>query len=135
MRRQAEVEREREKAELAPYKAQITPHFLFNTLNTLYGLQHIGSQYAVEAMERLIRMNRYMFANAGRTFITVGEEPEYIEQYISLQRLRLGETVELTCDCDIALPVGKKYAAALFKTLDEAPRGSEKPSSRHKKAA
>lgn len=90
-----EVEYERNRAELALYKAQINPHFLFNTLNTIYGLLITQSDKTVTALERFICMTKYMYNNASREFISLTEEVEYIEQYIDLQRLRLNEFADI----------------------------------------
>ena len=86
-----EVEYERSKAELALYKAQINPHFLFNTLNTLYGLLITHSDKTEATLERFINLTRYAYNNAGRDFIPLADEVEYIGQYIALQSLRLNE--------------------------------------------
>lgn len=84
-----EVEYERNKAELALYKAQINPHFLFNTLNTLYGLLITHSDKTEPTFERFINLIKYMYNNANREFVTLAEEVDYIDQYIALQKLRL----------------------------------------------
>ncbi len=84
-----EVEYERNKAELALYKAQINPHFLFNTLNTLYGLLITHSDKTEVTMERFINLVKYTYNNAGNDYIPLSEEVEYISQYIDLQKLRL----------------------------------------------
>lgn len=84
-----EVEYERNKAELALYKAQINPHFLFNTLNTLYGLLITHSDKTEATLERFINLTKYMYNNANHEFIPLAEEVEYIGQYIDLQKLRL----------------------------------------------
>lgn len=56
-----EVEYERNKAELALYKAQINPHFLFNTLNTIYGLLITHSDKTEVTLERFIDLTKYMY--------------------------------------------------------------------------
>ncbi len=84
-----EVEYERNRAELALYKAQINPHFLFNTLNTLYGLLITRSDKTEATLERFINLTKYMYNNANHEFIPLAEEVEYIGQYIDLQKLRL----------------------------------------------
>lgn len=96
-----EVEYERNKAELALYKAQINPHFLFNTLNTLYGLLITRSDKTEATLERFINLTKYMYNNASRDFITLGEEVEYIDQYIALQTLRLNEFAEVRFDREV----------------------------------
>lgn len=89
------MEYERNKAELALYKAQINPHFLFNTLNTLYGLTLAHSDKTQITLERFICLTKYMYNNANREFIALDEEVEYIDQYIALQSLRLNEYADV----------------------------------------
>ena len=91
----AEMEYERNKAELALYKAQINPHFLFNTLNTLYGLLITQSDKTEITLERFINLTKYMYNNANREFIALAEEVDYIGQYIALQQLRLNELADI----------------------------------------
>ena len=89
------VEYERNKAELALYKAQINPHFLFNTLNTLYGLLITQSDKTEATLERFINLTKYMYHNANRDFIPLAEEVDYISQYIALQSLRLNDYADI----------------------------------------
>ena len=91
----AEMEYERNKAELSLYKAQINPHFLFNTLNTLYGLLITQSDKMEITLERFINLTKYMYNNANREFIALAEEVDYIGQYIALQHLRLNELADI----------------------------------------
>ena len=91
----AEMEYERNKAELALYKAQINPHFLFNTLNTLYGLLITQSDKMEITLERFINLTKYMYNNTNREFIALAEEVDYIGQYIALQQLRLNELADI----------------------------------------
>ena len=91
-----EVEYERNKAELALYKAQINPHFLFNTLNTIYGLLITRSDKTEATLERFINLTKYMYNNANRDVIPLVEEMDYIEQYIELQKLRLNSFADVS---------------------------------------
>lgn len=91
-----EVEYERNRAELALYKAQINPHFLFNTLNTLYGLLITQSDKTEATLERFINITKYIYNNANREFIPLVEEVDYIDQYIDLQKLRLNEFADVS---------------------------------------
>lgn len=97
-----EVEYERNKAELALYKAQINPHFLFNTLNTLYGLLITHSDKTEATLERFINLTKYMYNNANHELIALAEEVDYISQYIDLQRLRLNEYAEVSFQHQVA---------------------------------
>ena len=96
------VEYERNRAELALYKAQINPHFLFNTLNTLYGLLITHSDKTEVTLERFINLTKYMYNNANREFIPLVEEVEYIGLYIDLQKLRLNEYAEVGFTHEVA---------------------------------
>lgn len=95
------VEHERNKAELALYKAQINPHFLFNTLNTIYGLLITHSDKTEVTLERFINLTKYLYNNAGHDFIPLEEEADYIGQYIALQELRLNEFAQVSYVRDI----------------------------------
>jgi hypothetical protein len=82
---------ERNEAKLQLYKSQINPHFLFNTLNTIYGLLITRSDKTIETFERFINLTKYTYTIANREFVAVTDEVDYIEQYIQLQSLRLNE--------------------------------------------
>ncbi|MDE7125429.1 MAG: histidine kinase, partial [Muribaculaceae bacterium] len=58
--RRREVEAQRDKAEIELYKAQIKPHFMFNTLNSLYGLFLTKNENALTSLEKFISMMRYI---------------------------------------------------------------------------
>lgn len=98
------IEAEKNKAELAMYKTQINPHFLFNTLNTLYGLLIMHSDMAEASFEKFINLMKYTYRNANRDLIPVSEETEYIGQYVELQSLRINESTHVSFDHDITDP-------------------------------
>lgn len=83
------IEFEKKRAELALYKAQINPHFLFNTLNTLYGLIITKSEKAEEAFVLFTSLMKYSYSNGTADEIELKSELDYITQYIELQRLRI----------------------------------------------
>ena len=96
--RRREVEVERDKAEIALYKAQIKPHFMFNTLNSLYGLFLTHNENALASLERFITMMRYVHLSSQRDLIPLSDEIDYIRQYIGLQSLRLNEMTTVSLD-------------------------------------
>lgn len=100
--RRRAVESQRDKAELAFYKAQIKPHFMFNTLNSLYGLFLTGHSSALPSLEKFISMMRYVYSTSKCDFISLEEEVDYIRQYVDLQTLRLNgmTTVSFQSDMD-----------------------------------
>jgi len=76
-------------AELDLLKSQINPHFFFNTLNNLYGLTIKNSKKAPEVILKLSDMMRYTIYKGKQGFVTLEEELNYIESFISLQKVRL----------------------------------------------
>lgn len=99
--RRRAVEAERDKAEIELYKAQIKPHFMFNTLNSLYGLFLTHNEKALESLEKYISMLRYIHTTSMRDFVAISDEVDYIRQYVELQSLRLNEMTSVKMDIDI----------------------------------
>lgn len=87
----SQIEFEKKKAELALYKAQINPHFLFNTLNTLYAMAITHSSKTEESFMQFINLMKYMYSNNNKDKIPVQTEVEYITQYIELQKNRISQ--------------------------------------------
>lgn len=83
------VEHQRDKAELALYKAQINPHFLFNTLNSIYSLIIGTSQKAEDAFVKFTNLLKYTYVSAEKDCVTINDEIDYITDYIDLQLIRL----------------------------------------------
>lgn len=90
-----QAEKERLKAELSYFKAQINPHFLFNTLNTIYSLAIQKAENTPEAVVKLSGMMRYVISDASNDFVSLEKEINYISDYIELQRIRFGDTVKI----------------------------------------
>ncbi len=90
-----EVERARTEAELSYLKAQINPHFLFNTLNSIYSLAIVRSEKTPAAVQKLSDMMRYVTTEAHNESVPLAKELAYITNYVDLQRIRLGDTVNI----------------------------------------
>lgn len=99
--RRRAVEAERDKAEIELYKAQIKPHFMFNTLNSLYGLFLTNNENALASLETFISMMRYIHTSSMRDFVPLSDEVDYIHRYVGLQKLRLNEMTTVTLDIDV----------------------------------
>jgi hypothetical protein len=97
-KRNKEVEAERVNTELHLLKAQINPHFLFNTLNSLYILALKKSDKAPEAILKLSDIMRYVLTESSESLVPLDSEIKYLNQYIDLQQLRLTEKVEVQMD-------------------------------------
>ena len=106
MLKRQSLEYEKNRAELALYKAQINPHFLFNTLNTLYGLLITDQEKAEQAFMQFTQLMKYQYENAQSDHIPISTEVEYITQYIELERTRMNEktTVAFTHSDDGSRP-------------------------------
>src|SRR5690606_35795832 len=83
--RKKEVENEKLTAELNFLKAQINPHFLFNTLNNLYYLVFTKSENATEVIDKLSKMMRYMIYDSNHPKVLLSKEIEYMKNYIDLR--------------------------------------------------
>ncbi|GAB3523088.1 hypothetical protein GCM10027442_49190 [Emticicia fontis] len=90
-----EIENEKLTAELRFLKAQINPHFLFNTLNNLYSLAFTHSPNTTEVIAKLSKMMRYMLYDSNHPKVPLEKEIEYIENYISLEKLRLNHSIPI----------------------------------------
>lgn len=95
------AEAQRDKAEIELYKAQIKPHFMFNTLNSLYGLFLTENKNALPSLEKFISMMRYIHTSSNRDLVPLSEEAEYIREYVDVQSLRLNEMTTVVLNIDI----------------------------------
>lgn len=98
---QRALEAEKDKAEIKLYKAQIKPHFMFNTLNSLYGLFLTNNSNALASLEKFISMMRYIHTSSSCDMVPLSDEVDYIRQYVGLQSLRLNEMTSVSLDIDI----------------------------------
>ncbi len=93
--RREQIENEKLTAELRFLKDQINPHFLFNTLNNLYYLAHSQSTKTKDVIAKLSQIMRYMIYDSNQDRVPVSKEIEYIENYISLEKMRLEDDFEI----------------------------------------
>jgi len=76
-------------SELAMLKSQVSPHFLFNTLNNIYSLSIKKSEQTSEAIMKLSDIMRYMLYEANVECVSLESEINYLKSYIELQMFRL----------------------------------------------
>ena len=84
------AEAEKANAELSFLKAQINPHFLFNTLNNIYTMSVTQNEHTSESIMMLSNIMRYVTDEVTEDFVPLRNEIDCIQDYISLQKLRLG---------------------------------------------
>jgi LytS/YehU family sensor histidine kinase len=99
--RNSEMQRLVSQAELRALQSQINPHFLFNALNTLYGIIPREALGARKTVLNLSEIFRY-FLQSERTFIRLSEELEIVKAYLEIERLRLGPRLETEVTVDEA---------------------------------
>jgi Putative regulator of cell autolysis len=101
-KRQKEAEMEKKNSELNFLKAQLNPHFFFNSLNTIFSLSIKKSEQTPVAILNLSELMRYMLYETNKDTVPLEEEILYIKNYIELQKLRLTENVNIIfeVDCD-----------------------------------
>jgi len=91
-----ELEIEKISAELGYLKAQINPHFFFNTLNSLHALTIDTSVKANALVLRLSDLMHYMLYKTGTSKVSLTEEIKYLEDYISIEQLRFADRLAVS---------------------------------------
>ncbi|WP_234645017.1 sensor histidine kinase [Dyadobacter sp. CY356] len=89
------VENDQLQAELRQLKAQIQPHFLFNTLNSIYALAIRGDERTADTIVQLSNFLRYIIKDANQEHVSLTTEINYINNYIGLQKARLRDAVQV----------------------------------------
>ncbi|MEM6771160.1 MAG: histidine kinase, partial [Bacteroidota bacterium] len=111
---------EKAQAELRLLKAQIHPHFLFNTLNNLYSLTVEKSDQAPEVVERLSEMLDYQLYQCNTPKVAVRKEIELLENYIQLESLRYGKRLRLSFEHSVDDPGAQIAPLILISPVENA---------------
>lgn len=88
-----EISKQQLQTELSFLKSQINPHFLFNSLNSIYSLSLANSAQTANAVMKLSRIMRYTLEEANNNTVSLNQEIEFIKNYIEMQKIRLTDTV------------------------------------------
>jgi len=107
-----EIEKEKTIAELKALKSQINPHFLFNSLNSIYALARKNSPKVPEKVIQLSDLMRHVIYNSDVDFILLSKEVEMVRNYIELQNLRTTENEKI--DLELVGEIEGKYIAPLI---------------------
>jgi sensor histidine kinase YesM len=97
-RKKQEAQNESMQSELKFLKSQINPHFLFNTLNSLYALTLKKSDKAPDIVIKLSEMMRYMLYECNEPAVPLRKEINYLKNYLDLERLRQKEGIDISLD-------------------------------------
>ena len=113
-----ESEAARANAELYNLRSQINPHFLLNTLNNIYALTAIDQERAQDAIQQLSKMLRHMLYDNQEAEVAIGDEVQFLENYINLMKIRLSGNVEVSFVPQIGNP-DARIAPLIFISLVE----------------
>jgi two-component system LytT family sensor kinase len=94
-RKKKEIENENLVSELSFLKSQVSPHFLFNTLNNIYSLSLNNSALTSDAILKLSQLLRYMLYESDVKMVSLNKEIEYLNNYIELQKMRISSDVNI----------------------------------------
>lgn len=86
---------ENQNMELKLLRAQINPHFLFNSLNNIYSLIYFKNDKAGDAVLHLAELLRYVVDDANAEAVPLSKEIKYIDHFIDLWKIRIGDPIQL----------------------------------------
>jgi LytS/YehU family sensor histidine kinase len=89
------LDKQQKENELRHLKAQLNPHFLFNTLNNLYGLSVTESKKLPDLMLKLSELLRYSLYDTNQTYVALQKELDYISNYVDLEKIRLSDKTDI----------------------------------------
>lgn len=114
-RLRAQLAEEKLSAELNYLKAQVNPHFLFNTLNNLYALaEREGSETLAGGIADLSGLLRYVIYDCRADYVLLDKEMQFLQNMVDMQRLRLDEEDEVLIALNISGPYNNKRIAPLL---------------------
>lgn len=88
------------KAELQLLQSQLSPHFLFNILNSIYGLSISNHEEVPPLLLKLSELLRYAVYDAKEIFVPIQQELDYLKNYIEFENIRLGERLDLAVNLE-----------------------------------
>ncbi|HKQ73699.1 MAG TPA: histidine kinase [Blastocatellia bacterium] len=100
--REERLRRQITEAELRALRAQINPHFLFNSLNTIADLIVTDPARAELMTVQLAKVFRHVLSNSDRQMITVSEELEFLRAYLEIEAMRFDDRLSVSFDIDAA---------------------------------
>ncbi len=110
-KRQLTLEKEKLETELKYLKSQINPHFLFNTINSIFALIHKNPDLASESLANFSGMLRYQLYECDEEETELSKELTFLENFIDLEKLRLDEKqTELVFEIENKVKNGQRIA-------------------------
>ena len=113
-----DLEREKQEAQLKYLKYQISPHFFMNTLNNIHALVDIDPEEAKDSIVKLSGLMRYLLYEGDKSTIPLKKEIDFLNQYISLMKLRFSDSVDVSFNASKEIP-DMEVPALLFISFVE----------------
>jgi len=110
----AEANAAHSQSELQLLQSQLSPHFLFNTLNNLYGISMTEHEKIPALLLRLSDLLRYSVYDAKELFVPLKDEISYLKNYIEFEKIRIGNRLELKVEVDDVADATIKIAPMLL---------------------
>lgn len=101
-------------SELHLLQSQLSPHFLFNTLNNLYGLSITQHEKIPPLLLKLSELLRYSVYDSTETFVPLRDELAYVDNYIAFEKIRIGDRLVLKTDIEMVTDPAIKIAPMLL---------------------
>ena len=95
-----ETDKQRVQAELKALKAQVNPHFFFNTLNNIYSMSLDKDERLPGAILKLSELMRYFLYESREDLVPLSKEIQVLNDYIDLQKIRSNEKLEITTEME-----------------------------------
>jgi two-component system, LytTR family, sensor kinase len=112
--RKKDNENETLKSELSFLRSQISPHFLFNVMNNVVALSRVQPEKVEPTLIQLSQLMRYMLYSSDEKKVSITNEIAYLENYIDLQKLRFGDSVEVIFNKNIEITEGGQIEPMLL---------------------
>jgi sensor histidine kinase YesM len=104
--------------ELDHLKNQLNPHFLFNSLNNVAATMQVDTELALNYIYTLSSLLRYQVESSDKEFVTLAEENFFIESFLGIEEVRLGDRCEISFESNISGP-GEKLPPLLIQPFVE----------------
>jgi len=98
--RDAQIKAEQKESELNLLQSQLSPHFLFNVLNNLYGISIEEHQRIPQLLLKLSNLLRYSVYGGKKLFVPLKDELEYIKNYMDFEQIRISDRLSLVVRID-----------------------------------
>lgn len=105
-------------------KNQLNPHFLFNSLNNVAATIQVDTELALNYVYTLSSLLRYQIESSGKEYVTLAEENLFLESFLGIEELRLGDRCDLNFESEIENPLEKLPPLLLHPFVEDVIRKS-----------